>query len=60
MMKGALCYVSRDTSVEFTGRLCNNKAALEVLRLSEAAVHSCHEIRDSILRLTGHSMQHNV
>lgn len=60
MMKGALYYVSRDTPVEFTGWLCNNKTASEMLRLTEAAVRSCYEICDSILCLTGHSMQHNV
>ena len=43
-----------------TGWFCNNKALCEMLHPSEAAVHSCYEICDSILRLTCHSMQHNV
>lgn len=31
MMRGALYYVSRDTPVEFTGWLCNDKTELEML-----------------------------
>lgn len=60
LCKAALCYISRDTPVEFKGWLCDNKTELEMLHLTGGAVHSCYDICELIMSLTGHSLQHNV